>query len=64
MNPRNPKNELERLAASKTNEMITQILQGKPVESTPEAVAADRSEQDILKSVESAYREVMTKKPE
>lgn len=52
-------NRLEQLAASETNRIAAAILRGEQPPSPENPVQVERSEADILKSVEHAYRGVL-----
>jgi len=57
-------NELQRVAGSKTTEMIAQILRGETPPPVENPVVADRTEQDILRAVSDVYKDIVQPKPE
>lgn len=58
------KNELERVAQSKTTEMIAAILKGEAVSAPENPTVVDKTEQDILRAVGETYREILNPKKE
>jgi hypothetical protein len=55
-------NKLEQIANSETTKMISAILKGEKVDAPQNAVASNKTEQDILKAVTDSYKEIIDKK--
>lgn len=52
-------NELQRVAASETTQMIAAIMRGETVKPPENPVIADKTEQDVLREIEKSYRAIL-----
>lgn len=52
-------NELQRVAASETTQMIAAIMRGEAVQPSQNPTVADKTEQDVLREIEKTYRQIL-----
>lgn len=52
-------NELKRVAASETTQMIAAILRGEAVKPAENPTPTDKTEQDVLREIEKTYRQIL-----
>lgn len=52
-------NEFQRVAGSKTTEMIAAIMRGEAVQPPENPTVADKTHQDVLREIEATYRQIV-----
>ena len=52
-------NELQRVAKSKTTEMIAAIMRGEAVQPPENPTQTEKTHQDVLREVEKTYRAII-----
>lgn len=52
-------NELQRVAASETTQMIAAIMRGEAVQPPQNPTISNKTEQDVLREIEKTYRQIV-----